>query len=253
MTPGNLFRLQIAAAFAGRRRTLLRIALTLLLALPFIFVGMPPRAQAGGIVMVMLFTTFFGSAVAHARLREDHRLERLTLLPIPRPVLWLDLTLSSTVSRLAPLALVFITFIAVNSTTVTILSLSNLLGLLLACLVLLTVLGMATGSLAHSNAEVHLFGALACGVLAFVSGLTPLPEKLTWLSVTTAANPVAMLLRALLRMTSGTGSMSGLELTLSLLTLIAVAALTVYRWAEGAAPGKKAFDHDGLTANNSPQ
>ena len=82
--PGNVFCLQLADAFGDRRRIALRISVTALLATPFIFVNMPIRAQAAGIVMVIMFTSFFGASVSYARLRTDLRLERLTLLPMSR-------------------------------------------------------------------------------------------------------------------------------------------------------------------------
>ena len=140
MMPGNLFCLQVAAAFANRRKRLLQIGIGGLLAMPFILVDMPARAQAGGVVMVIIFTTFFGSAVGHLRLRDDRRMAQLTLLPIPRATLWLDLVLASMVARLVPAAVVPAVFVAVNGQAVTA-AVVYLAGLECA-LLLLTVLGL---------------------------------------------------------------------------------------------------------------
>jgi hypothetical protein len=61
MMCGNLFRLHLAASFINRRSIILRIGVSALFAIPFILVDMPARAQASGIVMVILFTGLFGS------------------------------------------------------------------------------------------------------------------------------------------------------------------------------------------------
>lgn len=233
MMCGNIFRLQLACAFADPRRIILRIGVSTLLAMPFILVKMPARAQAAGIVMVILFTGFFGAAVGHARLRADLRFARLTLLPTSRGILWLDLLVASALTRLAPVLVVLGAFVMVNGREVTLAHLIGLLGLLCACLLLLTLLGMGTGVISRSNGEVHLFGALVCGVLAFASGITAAPERLTWLSTAAAWNPIARLLAALTRLTSGPGPVPGAELVFASLALAATAVIAVQRWVSG--------------------
>ena len=138
--PGNIFQLQLTAAFGNKRLIFLRIAVSVLLSLPFILIGMPVRAQAGGIVMVLLFTTFFGAAVSFASLRADSRLERLMLLPTSRVLIWLDLVLSSAVARLIPAVIILGGFAAVNGKAITLASLINLAGLLCLSLILLTLI-----------------------------------------------------------------------------------------------------------------
>ncbi len=233
MLPGNLFRLQLAAAFGDRRQMLLRIGVSVLLALPFLLFGMPARAQAAGITMVILFTGFFGSAVSHAHLRADQRLARLNLLPMSRQVLYLDLVLSSILMRLGPSVVVLAGFVIVNGRNVTTGVLLNLAGLLCATLGLLTLLGMATGRLARSNAEVHLFGALATGVLAALSGVMPVPERLAWSAAVLASNPIARLLTALDGVAAGSPVMAGAEFLFSLSMLGTVVAAAAWRWISG--------------------
>jgi hypothetical protein len=239
MMPGNVFRLQLAATFADRRRIILRIGVSALLAMPFVFVGMPARAQAAGIVMVILFTGFFGAAVGHARLRSDSRLARLTLLPMSRTMLWLDLVLASALTRLAPVVVVIAAFVLVNGRGVTPTALIALFGLLCGSLILVTLLGMGTGRLARSNGEVHLFGAMACGLLAFVSGVTPIPERLTWLTATAAFNPIARLLTALTRLAAEPAPQTSLEFVFASLFLAALATATAFRWFAGGLAQKK--------------
>lgn len=250
MMPGNLFRLQLADTFANRRRFALRVGVSALLALPFIFVAMPPHAQAAGIVMVVLFTSFFGTAVAHVHLRDDRRLERLTLLPIPRWALWLDLVLASVLSRFVPTAVVIAGFVLVNGKSLTIASLVTLAGLLCTTLLLLTVLGIAVASRVRSNAEVHLFGALTVGILAPLSGLTPLPDRLAPLAAATAFNPIARLLAALVRTTTTHATVPPTEITFASLVFTTVVTVAILRWIAGARGAPKEFDTAPTAVNN---
>jgi len=240
MLPGNLFRLQLASAFSDRRQTLLRLGASILLAFPFLLIRMPARVQATGITMIILFTSFFGAAVSHAHLRIDGRLTRLSLLPTSRWVLWLDLILSSVMMRLGSSGIVLGAFVVANSGHVTAAILLNLAGLLCVALVLLTLLGMGTGRLARSNAEVHLFGALATGMLAMLSGVAPLPVETqgpgalhAWSAAITAWNPIAWLLTALNRLALGSTAIPRLEFTLSCLALGTVVVGAVLRWRSG--------------------
>jgi ABC-type multidrug transport system permease subunit len=242
MMPGNLFCLQLIAAFGDRRRIALRIGVSALLAAPFIFVGMPARAQAGGIVMVILFTSYFGAAVGHARLRADQRLARLFLLPTARGVLWLDLVLASMLSRLAPAMVVLAGFVAVNGQGVTPASLITLLGWLCSSLLLLTLLGFGTGRLARNNAEVHLYGALVCTIVAFLSGVTPLPERLMWLTATASFNPIALLLGSLTRLTASPAPVPVAEIGLALVATCIIAVTAALRWISDGTPNAKEFD-----------
>ncbi|KPK37102.1 MAG: hypothetical protein AMJ65_15400 [Phycisphaerae bacterium SG8_4] len=233
MMCGNVFRLQLAAAFADTRRVVLRIGVSVLLAMPFILIDMPARAQAAGIVMVILFTGFFGAATGHTRLRSDLRLGRLMLLPRSRVIIWLDLVMASALTRLAPVAVVLAGFVIVNGQGLRPASLIGLLGLLCACLVLLTLLGMGAGRLSRSNGEVHLFGALICGALALVSGIAPVPERLAWLNSAAAWNPIACLLTALTRLASGPASIPAPEFVFGSLALSVTTIIAVQRWISG--------------------
>ncbi|MHC4508737.1 MAG: hypothetical protein ACYTAO_07230 [Planctomycetota bacterium] len=233
MMPGNLFRLELASAFAGPRRTALRIGLTILLGLPFVLVDMPVRAQAAGIMMVILFTSFFGAAVGHAKLLADQRWARLILLPTSRPLLWLDLVLASVLARLLPTATVLTFYLLVNARSVTVGALTGLLGLLCASVVLLTLLGIATGKLARNNQEVHLFGALAVVILACICGITPLPQRLAGVVAAMAWNPVAQLNVVLTGVANGSAPARSAELVLATLVLVGFMATAVLRWIAG--------------------
>jgi hypothetical protein len=235
MMLGNLFRMELACALGDRRRVLLRTGVSVLLALPFIFVAMPPQVKAGGLTMVILFTGFFGAAVHHARLRSDLRLARLYALPTRRGVVWLDLALSSMLARLVPALAVLACFVSANSVHPSIRDMAGVAGLLCAALLLLTLCGMAVGRLAQSNGEVHLFGGLAAGILAFVSGIAPLPERLGWLAATTSWNPIAQLLAALKALAVEQPAVDFRVLVAAVLTLVGVMAVAAQRWVSGGA------------------
>jgi hypothetical protein len=233
MMPGNLFRLELIAAFADRRRIALRISISALLALPFILVDMPVQVQAGGIVMVILFTSFFGAAVGHARLRADLRFDRLILLPTRRAIVWLDLVLASALARLVPATVVLTGYVLINGKNLTSRAVVVLFGLFCGSVILLTLLGIGTGRIARNNGEVHLFGALVTVILACISGITPLPQRLTWLTAIMAWNPISRLHMILTGLATGSIVVGLTEFTLILLMLVGIALIVVLRWLAG--------------------
>jgi hypothetical protein len=243
MMPGNLFRLELAAAFADRRRIALRVSVSILLGLPFILVDMSTNVKAAGIVMVILFTSFFGAAVGHAKLRADLRFDRLIFLPARRSLLWLDLVLSSVLARLVPTTVVLTGYILINGQSLTARAVVVLFGLFCGSLVLLTLLGIAIGRIARNNGEVHLFGALATVILACISGVTPIPQRLTWLAATMAWNPVARLQSMLVKIATGSTVVGLTELAFTSFILGGIAVIVVIRWISGGA-----FKTEGLNA-----
>lgn len=251
MNPGNLFCLQLADGFANRRRVLLRTGVSVLLALPFILVGMPARAQAAGIVMVVLFTGFFGAAVAHIHLREDRYLERLILLPQSRASLTLDLVLASIVSRFVPTALVLVAFVVVNAREVTAGALIVLAGQLCATLLLLTLLGMGIARLARSNAEVHLFGALTVGLLAGISGVVPASQRLATMTTALAWNPIGRLVAVLAGLSDERVGISPTEIGFASLILVATMAAVTIRWMRGTGGRAGGVDSPDAIVNNA--
>jgi hypothetical protein len=239
MMPRTVFRLQLAETTGKRRHALIRIGISVLLAMPFIFVDMPAQAKAIGVVMVVLFTAFFGSAVAHARLCEQGRFSRLMLLPIPRPLLWFDLILASALGRIVPTVIVLTGFVAFNSSGLTIASLVHITAMLCAAVVLLVLLGTLTGQVARSNGEVHLFGALICAMIAFLSGITPGVDKLHWLTHAQAANPLYRLKTALMDVTNGTIALSTTALVGAWVILIILTLLVLVRWTADSIKNKQ--------------
>ena len=234
MMPLNLFRLQLMETFGSLRHTVMRIGISVLLALPFILIEMPVKAKTSGLVMVVLFTTFFGSAIGHARLCEEGRFSRLIVLPIPKPILWLDLILASIVSRILPTLIVLGGFIAFNGPVIRLASVIHTTALLCESIVLLVLLGMLTGYVTGSSAQVHLFSALICGLIAFVSGVLPTVQKLSWLTNAMTWNPLYRFLTALFELTTGTPGVSVPNLIVSstVLTLFCLAVLV--RWLSGS-------------------
>lgn len=239
MTPLNLFRLQLMDTFTGSARLTVRFGVTILLALPFIFIDLPMPAKSSGLVMVIMFTTFFGSAIAHARLCEDGRFTRLRLLPISRPILWLDLVLASAINRMIPAAILLTGFIIINGPTVSFVFLIYIAFELCATVVLLVISATLLGHAARSNGQVHLFAALVCACIAFISGVIPTAPKLASVTAALAANPLYQLRNALSGMTNETLTISSLKFIMSCIILAVFALVIVLRWNTGTIGNKQ--------------
>jgi hypothetical protein len=175
--PANVFQLEIAAAFADRRRLAARIGLAFLLGLPFALIEMPPWAAAAGVTMLVIFVAFFGAAVARERRRREGRLERLRLLPLRPAVVLLDFASAGAAVDLMQLVPVVALFVAVRGEGLTASAAGELAGLLFSAVLVLNFLGTLLAGLVRSNPEVHLAGAIAVGVLAFLGGVLPCPER----------------------------------------------------------------------------
>jgi hypothetical protein len=192
MTPRNLFQVEAAATLAGRRSLALRMGLALLLALPFALFAMPPRAKAAGLSMMVLFVSFFGAAVGLVRRRAEGQWLRLRLLPVAPWLASLDYLLVSTLADLVQTAPALALFAVVNCRGAAV----GVLGAAAAAWVLsvavLNALGMLLAAAVRSNAEVHLAAALSVGVVAFLSGLLPVPPPVAGLvGATSACSPLA--------------------------------------------------------------
>jgi hypothetical protein len=233
MMPLNLFRLQIMESFAKPARSVVRLGVTVLLALPFIFVNMPAVVKASGLVMVILFTTFFGTAIAHTRLCEDGRFTRLRMLPMSPLILWLDLVLALGINRFVPAALLLTGFIIINSPGINTVSMIYIASLLSMVILLVVSLATLIGHIARSNGQVHLLGALACGIIAFVSGLIP-TVPIASLAIILNANPLYQLQVALNSLINGTLTVSTTALTLASAVLILLGLGVMLRWVAGS-------------------
>jgi len=198
MNPRNVFQLELAAALCRRRALLLRLGVTVLLSLPFVLAAMPVRLKACGLVTVVVFTGVLGSAVGMARRRGFGKLARPDAPPLRRWVVMLDLLLAGAAVWLVPSGLITVLFVLVNSQATAPAAWAVLAGLLCGALVGLSLLGMFVAAATSNNAQVCLLGALAAGLVAFLSGLFPVPAPLGG-GVTAAAtwSPVGGLARCL--------------------------------------------------------
>jgi hypothetical protein len=192
--PSNVFQLELSAAVANRQVLAMRVGFALLLGLPIALVDMPPRARAGGVAMLVVFVALLGSAVAAVRRRLDGHWERLWLLPLPRWAVLLDSVLAaSAVDLLQTVPVVLIFAVAQGGV-----ALLDALCMLCVSVAVLNAVGMALACLVRSSAEVHLAGALSVGIVAFLSRVFPVPERLAGIvSVSAAISPVSRLASAL--------------------------------------------------------
>jgi hypothetical protein len=205
MRPANLFQVEMAVLAAGTRGLLTKLGLSLLLGLPFVLFAMPLSVRLGALVAILTFTSFFGAAVGIVRRRGEGQLQRLALLPVRRSVVLLDLLLSFSVLDAAQLGILLAPFLAIHAPGLTLWGAVLAAGRLLQAVVLLNALGLALGLSLRSNPEVHLFGALASGVLLALSGRIPVPERIRPLLEPVARwNPVSRFAAALAQVAGGT-------------------------------------------------
>ncbi len=184
--PPSLFRLEVKAALAGVRAIGLRVGVTLLLGLPFVLVAVPLRIGAAGMAMLVTFTALFGAVVGGVRRREDGRREHLRLLPLPRWLVAADTILAGATVDMVQIAPLMVAFAASRAAPASWATVVGLAGALAASLLLLNALGLAVASRVRTNAEAHLYGALAVAGAALFSGLVPTPEHLQGLVAVTA-------------------------------------------------------------------
>ena len=207
MRPANLFQVEMAVLAAGTRGLLTKLGLSLLLGLPFVLFAMPLRVRLAGLAAILTFTSFFGAAVGIVRRRTEGQLQRLALLPVRPSAVLLDLLLSFAVLDAAQLGLLLALFLAIHAQDPTALGVVLAAGRMLQAVILLNALGLALGLSLRSNPEVHLFGALAAGVLLALSGQIPVPEKIRPLLEPIARwNPVSRFTVALAQMTGGSAA-----------------------------------------------
>lgn len=196
--PGTVFRLELAAALAGPRAVAVRLGVTLLLGAPFLVVSMPARGRTAGLTLLVAFTALFGAVVGRSRRREDGREERLRLLPLAPWSVAADTCLAGAVVDLAQVA----PLVAASAVLTPgprgpggWLALGAALVLAVAAL---NGLGYGVARLVRSNAEAHLYGALAVGLVALTAGVVPTPARLApWLAAVAPWNPLHPLAAAL--------------------------------------------------------
>jgi ABC-type multidrug transport system permease subunit len=192
--PANVFQLELAELLKSRRTLALKLGVTVLLGLPFVLFNMPLAAKTAGIIGLLIFTSFFGAAVALARRRADGRFRALLLLPVSRPALFLDMLLSATVLDMVQIGVVLALFAGLNGPKLSLPVLFNGLARLAQAVLLLNTLGLALGLSLRRNPEVHLAGALCTAVLLLLSGQIPVPERLERLvAPLVRVNPAARL------------------------------------------------------------
>jgi len=204
MKPINVFRLELCSAFSGFRTVVLRLGAAFLIGAPFVFVAMPVRIKVVGLVMLTLFTSFFGTAVSLVRARSEGRLTRLRVLPIPGwRVLSDQLFVYSLVDfvQTGPLILLLV---ALSGYQVSPGLGLRLAGLYCITVLLLNVAGLTLARLMKNNPEVHLLGGLIVMGVGLLSGLAPVPSRIEPLvEVTAVFSPIGRLADALERAVTG--------------------------------------------------
>jgi hypothetical protein len=201
--------------FLAHPRTLaMKLGVPLLFALPFVVVTMPLKIKIGGLAMLIIFTGFFGAAVAFVRQRAEGHLQKIRILPIPIWKVFLDLILAGAAMDILQLGTVLGVFMLINSTSMAVILLLEVAGFLFIIVVLFNMLGILFGMVMRSNSEIHLFGALGAGLIGCLSGIFPTPQRIQGLiDMILPWNPLYLLSGRLEGLVIGTGTEDTMPIT----------------------------------------
>ena len=210
MNPINVFRLELSSAFSSFRTMALRLGVAFLLGVPFVFIAMPVRIKVVGLVMLTLFTSFFGTAVGLVRARSEGRLTRLRVLPIPAWRMVSDQLFAYSLVDFAQTGPLMLLLVLMSGHPVSPGLGLRLVGLYCTTVLLLNVGGLILGWLMKNNPEVHLFGGLVVMGVGLLSGLVPVPSRIgPFVDVTADFSPVGRLADALERTVTGAPQQHG--------------------------------------------
>lgn len=229
--PANTFLMECADIFGNPRKMILKLVFTLLLGLPFILANMPGTVSIAGIGFLILFSSFFGASVGMVRKKTAGLIIRLSLLPVPS-IVWLsDFALAGAVMDFFQTGTILALYLLVHGQGITVGAIMLTVTLFAVTVLILNILGIMLGQWLSSNAEVHLTGAFTTLILAFVSGLVPVPERLRIVQGAAAQyNPLNMLLKVLSGCTEGGTHVSGIHIVWSLTVIAILATVIAYRW-----------------------
>ncbi len=244
MNPANIFQLEMAMLFAGKKTLFMKLGLTLLIGFPFIFIDMPPAIKRAGLLVLLIFISFFGSSVAMVRRRTEGHLKKIATTPIPKRVWFFDYLLANVTVDVMQIGLVMLLSLIINRQSTDIVRVVTGAALFLLTITVYNVLGMALGLSLKSNSEVHLFGALGVAFLVLLSGALPVPDKLESVVYSVARwAPAYHLSRLMLPGGSGGFSLRGIALLLPLLVIGCFIAFLLLRGADR----RQKIDHQKCT------
>jgi ABC-type multidrug transport system permease subunit len=194
MRPTSVYQLELASVFSNARSIFMKLGYAYLLGLPFALIQMPAHVRVIGITMLILFTSFFGAATSLVTRRTEGQMARLGQLPIRRSSLYFDLLLSGAVVDIAQVGVVLILLLLVNGTGVSLALVAAIAATFVLAVLFLNILGMLLGLVSKNSQEVHLIGALGVGIIGFLSGIFPTPDRIEGLiAATSSVSPLHML------------------------------------------------------------
>jgi ABC-type multidrug transport system permease subunit len=194
MRPTSVYQLELAAVFSNTRSIFMKLGYAYLLGLPFALIQMPATVRVIGITMLILFTSFFGAATSLVTRRTEGQMARLGQLPIRRSSLYSDFLLSGAVIDIAQVGVVLILLLLVNGNGVSLALAAAIAATFVLSVLFLNILGMLLGLVSKNSQEVHLIGALGVGIIGFLSGLFPTPDRIEGLiAASSSVSPLHML------------------------------------------------------------
>jgi len=231
MKPENVFQLELATVFASGRSLFMKLGYAYLLGLPFALITMPVRVRVIGIVVLILFTSFFGAATTLVSRRSDGQLSRLKLLPIRRNSLYSDILFSGAAVDLLQVGLVIFLLLLINGRNLSLQLVLTIAGTLVLSVLFLNLLGMLLGAVSNNSQEVHLIGSIGVGLIGFLSGIYLVPSTIEGVIDTISlASPLRYLARSLSAgMGESTGGILPIHALLSTLLLMLLIGVFLMR------------------------
>ncbi|MFC1823619.1 ABC transporter permease [Thermodesulfobacteriota bacterium] len=248
MKPSNVFQLELATVLANKQALMMKFGFTLLLGFTLVLIGMPLKMRISGFLIFLLFSSFFGAAVSMLHRRSDGHITRLKLLPLSFWSILVDFLLAGAVVDFLQMGILIALFIFVHGSGVHIGLIMTIAGLLAATVFMLNLAGIILGFLLKNNPEVHLFGALSVGIIAFISGLFPVPERIApILDPIIAWNPLSYLMKVLTAAAVPQSNNSDHSfywiLVVIFVTLIILLRTIGWKWIFPSMKGSKSRDH----------
>lgn len=178
MKTGNLLKVELTNSFVNGKSLSIKLGYAYLIGIPFALIRMTVNARVLGVVVLILFTSFFGAATTIVSRRSDGILGKLRLLPIRSASFVLDFLLSGAIVDFLQVGVVIGLLLLVNGSSVSFAILAAIAGTFVLSVLLLNLLGMVLGFYTGGSQEVYLIGSLGAGLIGFLAGLYPVSGRI---------------------------------------------------------------------------
>jgi hypothetical protein len=172
MKPDSFWKLELLENTGKKLSLLLKFLIPLILVIPIGVPSIPLAIKAGGFTLALAFVGIFGTAVGLSRLREQHLIGRLSLLPqSPKSMAFQYLGINALFDGLQFLVPLLFFVIIISPP-------AGIIPIVGACycsvIIVSNAIGVLISGLARSSGEGHLIAILAIlGITGFSGIFTP--------------------------------------------------------------------------------